>query len=157
MPQPENLALTIPEKDIRIDVYRSGGAGGQNANKTNSAVRAVHIPTGLMVCIQEERSQQTNRIRALAILQSRVYQLRKDELDAQRKSHRQAQIGNADRSEKIRTYNFPQGRITDHRINHSLFNIEAFFQGKTLEEFIQRLKLQEETRNLEGLNAVEIT
>lgn len=144
--------ITIPEKDIRIDVYRSSGAGGQNANKTNSAVRVVHIPTGMMVCIQEERNQQQNRVRALAILQARLLQLQRKASDSERQKLRQGQIGNAERSDKIRTYNFPQGRITDHRANHSIFCVDEFMRSaEGLEQFIERLRLQEEAAKIEQL------
>lgn len=151
LPEPPSLSETIPERELRIDVYRSSGAGGQNANKTNSAVRAVHLPTGITVCIQEERCQQTNRTRALAILRARVYQQKREAMMAARRDQRQGLIGQAERSEKIRTYNFPQGRITDHRLGHSLFSLEAFFAGRSLDDLIDRLALHEEARRLEDL------
>lgn len=154
MPHSQSSAssINIPEKDLRIDVYRSSGAGGQHANKTNSAVRIVHLPTGMMVCIQEERDQQKNRVRAMEILKSRLLQLQRRAQDDQRQKTRQAQIGNAERSEKIRTYNFPQGRITDHRINHSVFGIDEFLSsGKGLDQFLERLALEEEACKLEQL------
>jgi peptide chain release factor 1 len=146
--------IAIPEKDLRVDVYRSSGAGGQNANKTNSAVRVVHIPTGMMVCIQEERNQQQNRVRALAILQARLLQLQRKSSDTERQKLRQGQIGNAERSDKIRTYNFPQGRITDHRANHSIYSVNEFMRnGEGLDQFIDRLKLQEEALKIEQLES----
>lgn len=159
MPEPSSdssKAITIPEKDIRIDVYRSGGAGGQHAQKTNSAVRVVHLPTGTTVCIQEERDQQKNRARAMTILQARLGEAQRRSAESERQNIRQAQIGNADRSEKVRTYNFPQGRITDHRINQSVFGIDEFLgEGRGLDELIDRLKLQEELSRLEHLESAE--
>lgn len=145
-------AVQIPEKDIRVDVYRSSGAGGQNANKTNSAVRVVHIPTGTTVCIQEERSQQTNRARAMAILHARLQQLSRKASDSERQKTRQAQIGHGDRAEKIRTYNFPQGRVTDHRANHSIFCIEEFMkEARGLDQLVDRLHLHDEAAKLAEL------
>ena len=144
----------IPDKDLRIDVYRSGGAGGQHAQKTNSAVRLVHLPTGLTVCIQEERDQQKNRARALAILQARLGERQRRAVESERQSLRQAQVGSADRSEKVRTYNYPQGRITDHRINQSVYGMDEFMaEGRGLDQLIDRLKLQEELNKLDQLES----
>ncbi len=155
MPKHADSKLVIPDKDIRVDVYRSSGAGGQNANKTNSAVRVVHIPTGMMVCIEEERNQQQNRCRAMTILQARLQERRRRELESERQKTRQAQIGHAERSEKIRTYNFPQGRITDHRINHSIYCINDFMrEARGLDQLIDRLKLQNEASTLEEIENI---
>lgn len=155
MPQSKSHHVEIPEKDIRLDVFRSSGAGGQNANKTNSAVRLVHIPTGLMVCIEEERDQQKNRARAMTILKARLQERKRRELDAQRQKTRQSQIGSGERSEKIRTYNFPQDRITDHRLGTSVFGVADFLKtSRGLEQFIERLKLKEEGEKLDYYSTI---
>lgn len=152
--QAQMKQIVIPEKDLRIDVYRSSGAGGQNANKTNSAVRVVHLPTGTTVCIQEERDQQKNRARAMVILHARLLEAKRRSEGSERRQTRQAQIGNADRSEKIRTYNFPQGRITDHRIGYSVFGIDDFMaEARGLDQFIERLRLLEEADKLAELES----
>jgi len=143
----EDVDIQIPENDIRMDVYKSAGAGGQNVQKNSTAVRITHLPTGIVVSCQDERSQLQNRIRAMSILRARLYEIeeqkRQSELDANRKS----QVGTGERSEKIRTYNFPQSRVTDHRINLSSYNISGILDGN-IDEFIEELSLQEETERL---------
>ncbi len=143
----EDVDVTIPDNDIRTDVYRSAGAGGQNVQKNATAVRITHIPTGLVVACQDERSQLQNRLRAMSILRARLYEMeeqkRQDTLDATRRS----QVGTGERSEKIRTYNYPQSRVTDHRINISSYNLPGVMNG-ALDEFIDELTLRDETDRL---------
>jgi len=143
----EDVDIQIPENDIRMDVYKSAGAGGQNVQKNSTAVRITHLPSGIVVACQDERSQLQNRIRAMSILRARLFEIeeqkRQNELDANRKS----QVGTGERSEKIRTYNFPQSRVTDHRINLSSYNINGILDGE-IDEFIDELSLKEETERL---------
>lgn len=144
LPALEEIIIDLPEKDLRIDSFKSSGPGGQHVNKTNSAIRVVHLPTGLSVAVQEERCAQQNRIRAMDILRQRLLQLKQNEQIDARRSARQLQIGNAGRSDKIRTYNFPQARITDHRLGTSIYDLNGFFLGRLLDEFIEKLQLMEE-------------
>ena len=131
----QSIEIDIPEKDVRIDVYRASGAGGQHVNKTESAVRITHIPTGIVVAMQEERSQHKNRAKAMKILRARMYEQQRASLHATRSADRKSQVGTGDRSERIRTYNFPQGRVSDHRINLTLYKIDKVMQGD-LDEFV---------------------
>ena len=139
LPEAEDVDFAIDEGDLRIDTMRSGGAGGQHVNKTESAVRITHLPTGLAVVVQEERSQHKNKARAMAILRARLYDLERSTKDAARAADRKSQVGSGDRSERIRTYNFPQGRVTDHRINLTLYRLEEVMQGVALDELIEAL------------------
>jgi peptide chain release factor 1 len=151
LPEAEEVDIVIDEKDLRIDTYRSSGAGGQHVNTTDSAVRITHIPTGVVVAIQDEKSQHKNKAKALKILRSRLYEEERRVREAQRASSRKEQVGSGDRSERIRTYNFPQGRITDHRINLTLYKIdEALREGK-LDEFVNALIVDDETKRLAEL------
>jgi len=144
----DDIEIDIPDSDIEIDVYKSAGAGGQNVQKNMTAVRIHHIPTGIVVACQDERSQLQNKTRAMSVLKARLYELeeqkRQSELDATRRS----QIGTGERSEKIRTYNYPQSRVTDHRINQSSFNIQAVMDGYDLDDFIEELQHVEEAERL---------
>ena len=148
LPEQEDVDIELDENDIKIDTYRSGGAGGQHVNKTDSAVRMTHLPTGLVVACQEERSQLKNRERALSILKSKLYDYYKTKSDAEYAENRKTQIGSADRSERIRTYNYPQSRLTDHRINYTVYNLEAFLDGD-LDELIDNLRISDEKAKLE--------
>ena len=149
----ENINIEILEKDLRIDTYRSSGAGGQHVNTTDSAVRITHIPSGVVVSQQDEKSQHKNKAKALKILRSRVYEAEKRKKDQERSSNRRSQIGSGDRSERIRTYNFPQGRVTDHRINLTLHKLDEFLNGEIHEEMNQELRLKEQSLKLENLNS----
>mgnify|MGYP006134203055 CR=1 FL=1 len=152
LPEAEEVDIQIKEADLRIDVFRAGGPGGQSVNTTDSAVRITHIPTGVVVSQQDEKSQHKNKAKALKILRSRVYEAEKRKKDLERSSNRRSQIGTGDRSERIRTYNFPQGRITDHRINFTLHKLEEFLSGEIHEEMNQELRLKEQDMKLKNLN-----
>ncbi len=152
LPEAEDVDIQIKDSDLRIDVFRSGGPGGQSVNTTDSAVRITHLPTGVVVSQQDEKSQHKNKAKALKILRSRVYESEKRKKDQERSSSRRNQIGTGDRSERIRTYNFPQGRITDHRINLTLHKLDEFLSGEIHEEMNQELRLQEQNIKLKNLN-----
>ena len=153
LPEAEEVDIKIKESDLRIDVFRAGGPGGQSVNTTDSAVRITHIPTGVVVSQQDEKSQHKNKAKALKILRSRVYESEKRKKDQERSDNRRSQIGSGDRSERIRTYNFPQGRITDHRINLTLHKLDEFLSGEIHEEMNQELRLKEQNLKLENLNS----
>ncbi len=153
LPEAEDVDVQIKESDLRIDVFRAGGPGGQSVNTTDSAVRITHIPSGVVVSQQDEKSQHKNKAKALKILRSRVYEEEKRKKDQERSSNRRNQIGSGDRSERIRTYNFPQGRVTDHRINLTLHKLDEFLSGEIHEEMNQQLRLKEQNLKLENLNS----
>ena len=152
LPEAEEVDVKIEEKDLRIDVFRSSGPGGQSVNTTDSAVRITHIPTGIVVSQQDEKSQIRNREKGLKILRSRIYEHERQKLDEARSKDRKNKIGTGDRSERIRTYNFPQGRVTDHRINFTLHKLEEFMQGEIFEEMIENLTLRAQEEELKKLN-----
>ncbi len=152
LPEAEEVDIEIKDTDLRIDVFRAGGPGGQSVNTTDSAVRITHIPSGVVVSQQDEKSQHKNKAKALKILRSRVYEAEKRKKDQERSSNRRSQIGSGDRSERIRTYNFPQGRVTDHRINLTLHKLDEFLSGDIHEEMNQELRLKEQNLKLENLN-----
>src|SRR6202790_3373460 len=139
LPEAQDLAVAINEADLRVDTMRSSGAGGQHVNKTESAVRVTHIPSGIVVFMQEDRSQHRNRAKAMAVLRSRLYDLERQKYDAARAADRRGQVGSGDRSERIRTYNFPQGRVSDHRINLTLYKLPQIMEGGALGEIIDAL------------------
>lgn len=147
LPEMEDADVEINDKDIRIDLFRSSGAGGQHINKTESAIRITHFPTGIVVSCQDERSQTQNKEKAFAMLRAKVYDYYQQQKEAEYKQNRKSQVGTGDRSERIRTYNFPQGRVTDHRIGLSLYNIEDFMNGD-LDEMIDALTLADQQRKL---------
>ena len=151
LPEAEEVDLKINEKDLRIDVFRSGGPGGQSVNTTDSAVRITHLPTGTVVSQQDEKTQHKNRAKAMKILRSRVYDAERAKKDKERSKERKNQIGSGDRSERIRTYNFPQGRVTDHRINLTLHKLEEFLSGDAFEEMSQSLRMQDQEIKLANL------
>ncbi|MGA9321741.1 MAG: peptide chain release factor-like protein, partial [Xanthobacteraceae bacterium] len=139
LPEAQDLDVAINDADLRIDTLRSGGAGGQHVNKTESAVRVTHIPSGIVVMMQEDRSQHRNRAKAMAVLRTRLYDFERRNLDAARAAERRGQVGTGDRSERIRTYNFPQGRVSDHRINLTLYKLPQIMEGEALGELIDAL------------------
>ncbi len=147
LPEMEDADVEINEKDIRIDLFRSSGAGGQHINKTESAIRITHFPTGIVVSCQDERSQTQNKEKAFAMLRSKVYDYYQQQKEAEYKQNRRSQVGTGDRSERIRTYNFPQGRVTDHRIGLSLYNIDGFMNGD-LDEMIDALTVADQQAKL---------
>ena len=152
LPEAEDVDIQIKESDLRIDVFRAGGPGGQSVNTTDSAVRITHLPSGVVVSQQDEKSQHKNKAKALKILRSRVYEAEKIKKDQERSTNRRNQIGTGDRSERIRTYNFPQGRVTDHRINLTLHKLDEFLSGEIHEEMNQELRLKEQDLKLKNLN-----
>jgi len=139
LPQAEEVDVDINEADLKIDTMRAQGAGGQHVNKTESAIRITHVPTGTIIFVQDERSQHKNRARAMSLLRSRIYDMERQKLDAERAADRRSQVGSGDRSERIRTYNFPQGRLTDHRINLTLYKLDKIMTGEALDEVIDAL------------------
>ena len=151
LPEAEEVDIQIKETDLRVDVFRAGGPGGQSVNTTDSAVRITHLPTGVVVSQQDEKSQHKNKAKALKILRSRVYEAEKRKKDQERADNRKSQIGSGDRSERIRTYNFPQGRVTDHRINLTLHKLEEFLSGEIHEEMNEGLRLKEQDLKLQNL------
>ena len=150
MPEVEDVDIEIDEKDLKIDTYRSSGAGGQHVNKTDSAVRITHIPTGTVVAVQDERSQYKNKAKAMKILRSKIYEHERMKQNEQRSGDRRSQIGTGDRSERIRTYNFPQGRVTDHRINLTLYKIDKIMNGTSLDEIIDKLIETDQIEKIKG-------
>ena len=152
LPEVEDMDIEIKESDLRIDVFRAGGPGGQSVNTTDSAVRITHLPSGVVVSQQDEKSQHKNKAKALKILRARVYEAEKRKKDNERSENRKNQIGSGDRSERIRTYNFPQGRVTDHRINLTLHKLEEFLSGEIHEEMNEELRLREQDIKLKELN-----
>lgn len=147
LPEMEDADVEIDEKDIRLDIFRSSGAGGQKVNKTDSAIRITHFPTGIVVTCQDERSQTQNKEKAFAMLRSKVYDYYQQQKEAEYRQNRKSQVGTGDRSERIRTYNFPQGRVTDHRIGLSLYNINSFMDGN-LDEMIEALTIADQQAKL---------
>ena len=152
LPEAEEVDLKINDSDLRIDVFRAGGPGGQSVNTTDSAVRITHIPTGLSVSQQDEKSQHKNKAKGMKILRARLYELERSRIDQERSQDRKSKIGTGDRSERIRTYNFPQGRVTDHRINLTLHKLEAFLEGEAFDEMIESLTLQAQEESLGNLS-----
>ena len=151
MPEAEEVDVKIEDKDLRIDVFRSSGPGGQSVNTTDSAVRITHIPTGIVVSQQDEKSQIRNKEKGLKILRSRIYELERQKRDEERSKDRKSKIGTGDRSERIRTYNFPQGRVTDHRINLTLHKLSEFMEGEIFDEMIENLVIQAQENELSNI------
>ena len=145
------MDVKINDSDLRIDVFRSSGPGGQSVNTTDSAVRITHIPSGIIVTQQDEKSQHKNKSKALKILRARLYESEKLKKEKKRSSDRRSQIGSGDRSERIRTYNFPQGRITDHRVNLTLHKLDEFLNGEIYEEMNENLRLKDQDLKLKNL------
>ncbi|HXC91621.1 MAG TPA: peptide chain release factor 1 [Stellaceae bacterium] len=148
LPEAEEVDVRIDDKDLRIDVFRASGPGGQSVNTTDSAVRITHLPTGLIVIQQDEKSQHKNKARAMKVLRSRLYEMERQALDTARAADRKSQVGTGDRSERIRTYNFPQGRVTDHRVNLTLYKIDKVMSGEALDEIIDALLAEDRAARL---------
>ncbi len=153
LPEAEDVDIQIEDKDLRIDVFRSSGPGGQSVNTTDSAVRITHLPTGVVVSQQDEKSQLKNKNKAMKILRARLYERERERLDAERSASRRGQVGSGDRSERIRTYNFPQGRVTDHRINLTLYKLDQVIEGPALDELVQALVTEHQAALLAGAEA----
>ena len=151
LPEAEEVDLKINDTDLRIDVFRAGGPGGQSVNTTDSAVRITHIPSGISVSQQDEKSQHKNKAKGMKILRARLYELERSRIDQERSQDRKTKIGTGDRSERIRTYNFPQGRVTDHRINFTLHKLDEFLEGEAFDEMIESLTLQAQEESLSKL------
>ncbi len=152
LPEAEDVDIQIDDKDLRVDTFRSQGAGGQHVNTTDSAVRITHIPTGLAVAIQENKSQHKNKARAMSLLKSRLYDMERQKLDDERAADRKGQVGSGDRSERIRTYNFPQSRCSDHRINLTSHNLDGIMAGDGLDEVIEALIADDQASKLASLD-----
>jgi peptide chain release factor 1 len=151
LPEPEDVEIDIDEKDLRIDVYRASGAGGQHVNKTESAVRITHLPTGIAVAQQTEKSQHKNKAQAMKLLKARLFDAERERADSARAAERKGQVGSGDRSERIRTYNFPQGRLTDHRINLTLYKLDRIISGEELDEVVDALISEDQASRLAAL------
>jgi len=152
LPEAEEVDVAIEDKDLRIDTYRSQGAGGQHVNTTDSAVRITHLPTGIVVTQQDEKSQHKNRAKAMKVLRARLYDHQRAQLDADRAASRRSQVGSGDRSERIRTYNFPQGRVTDHRIGLTLHKLDRVIVGEALDEIVDALIAEDQAARLAEMN-----
>ncbi len=152
LPEAEDVDIKLDEKDLRIDVFRSSGPGGQSVNTTDSAVRITHLPTGIVVSQQDEKSQIRNKEKGLKILKSRIYDYERQKIEQERSKDRKNKIGTGDRSERIRTYNFPQGRVTDHRINLTLHKLDEFMEGEIFDDMIENLSLQAQQQELNKIN-----
>jgi peptide chain release factor 1 len=148
LPEPEDVDVSIDDKDLRIDVYRASGAGGQHVNKTESAVRITHIPTGIVVAMQEEKSQHKNKAKAMKILKARMFEAERERQASARAAERKGLVGSGDRSERIRTYNFPQGRVSDHRINLTLYKLDRIISGDDLNEIVDALMTEDQASRL---------
>jgi peptide chain release factor 1 len=148
LPEPEDVDVSLDEKDLRIDVYRASGAGGQHVNKTESAVRITHIPSGIVVAMQEEKSQHKNRAKAMKILKARLFEAERERTDRARAAERKGLVGSGDRSERIRTYNFPQGRVSDHRINLTLYKLDRILSGDDLSDIVDALITEDQASRL---------
>ena len=153
LPEAEEVDLKIDERELRIDVFRASGPGGQSVNTTDSAVRITHLPSGLVVIQQDEKSQHKNKAKALKVLRSRLYDMERRAREAARAAERKSQVGSGDRSERIRTYNFPQGRVTDHRINLTLYKLPQVISGESLGELIDALTTEHQAAQLAAQGA----
>ncbi|ADM10059.1 peptide chain release factor 1 [Parvularcula bermudensis HTCC2503] len=153
LPEPEDIDIDIQESDLRIDVFRASGPGGQSVNTTDSAVRITHIPTGVVVSQQDEKSQHKNRAKAMKVLRARLYEAERSRVAAERAAERKGQVGSGDRSERIRTYNFPQGRVTDHRINLTLYKLDKVIAGEAVDDLIDALIVEDQAERLAAMES----
>ncbi len=153
LPEPEDVDVVINDKDLRIDVYRAQGAGGQHVNKTESAVRITHLPTGIAIAQQTEKSQHKNKAQAMKMLKAKLYEMERTRVDSARASDRKSMVGSGDRSERIRTYNFPQGRVTDHRINLTLYKLDRIISGDDLGDVVDALVTEDQAGRLAELES----
>ena len=154
LPEPEEVDVQIADGDLKIDIYRASGAGGQHVNTTDSAVRITHLPSGIVVTQQDERSQHKNKAKAMQVLRARLYEMERERAQSEQAGARKAMVGSGDRSERIRTYNFPQGRVTDHRINLTLHRLPEILEGPGLSEVIDALVAEDEAARLAQLDGV---
>jgi peptide chain release factor 1 len=152
LPEPEDVDIKIDEKDLRVDVFRASGPGGQSVNTTDSAVRIIHLPTGITVSQQDEKSQHKNRAKAMLVMRARLFEAERQRVDDERAADRKSQVGSGDRSERIRTYNFPQGRVTDHRINVTLHKLEKVLAGDGLDEMLEALIREDQVQRLAAVD-----
>ena len=148
LPEAEEVDIALDEKELRIDVFRASGPGGQSVNTTDSAVRITHLPTGIVVSQQDEKSQHKNKAKAMKVLLARLYEHKRSKQQAERAAERKSQVGSGDRSQRIRTYNFPQGRVTDHRINLTLHKLDKVMTGEALDEVIEALIAEDQASRL---------
>ena len=155
LPEPEEVDVKIEEKDLRVDVFRASGPGGQSVNTTDSAVRITHLPTGITVSQQDEKSQHKNRAKAMQVLRARLFEAERERADSERAADRKSQVGSGDRSERIRTYNFPQGRVTDHRINLTMHKLEKILAGDGLDEMVEALIREDQTQRLAAVDETD--
>jgi len=153
LPEAEDVDIEINEKDLRIDVYRAQGAGGQHVNKTESAVRITHLPTGIAIAQQTEKSQHKNKAQAMKLLKAKLYEIERERIDSARAGERKSMVGSGDRSERIRTYNFPQGRVTDHRINLTLYKLDRIVAGDDLGDIVDALVAEDQANKLAAIEA----
>jgi peptide chain release factor 1 len=153
LPEAEDVDIQIDDKDLRIDVFRASGAGGQHVNKTESAVRITHLPTGIAVAQQTEKSQHKNKAQAMKLLKAKLYEMERERVNSARAAERKGQVGSGDRSERIRTYNFPQGRVTDHRINLTLYKLDRIISGDDLGEIVDALVAEDQANRLAELES----
>ena len=149
MPEAEEVEVVVEDKDLKIDVYRSTGPGGQSVNTTDSAVRITHLPTGIVVSMQDEKSQLQNKQKAMRVLRARLYEAERERQQAEQAASRRSQVGTGERAEKIRTYNFPENRLTDHRVKHTVHRLDQILDGD-LQEFTETLQAEERQRALEA-------
>ncbi|MBU6299608.1 MAG: peptide chain release factor 1 [Alphaproteobacteria bacterium] len=156
LPEPEDVDVVVNDKDLRIDVYRAQGAGGQHVNKTESAVRITHLPTGIAVAQQTEKSQHKNKAQAMKMLKAKLYEMERQRVDSARAADRKSMVGSGDRSERIRTYNFPQGRVTDHRINLTLYKLDRIISGDELGDIVDALVTEDQASRLAELEADDV-
>jgi peptide chain release factor 1 len=152
LPEAEEIDIVIDDKDLRIDVFRASGPGGQSVNTTDSAIRITHLPSGLVVSQQDEKSQHKNKAKAMRVLRARLYEMERAAADAERAAERRGQVGSGDRSERIRTYNFPQGRVSDHRINLTLYKLDKVLSGEALDELVDALTADDQARRLAAMS-----